>query len=71
MGRKLLIPSNMLRTGEKVFLDDYSVQQVEGNLGMKLVIVEPSGQDVFNAFLGKPITEKVDNDNFVYKRSYD
>ncbi len=71
LGRELLIPSNMLRTGEKVFLDDFSVQEVEETLGMKLVIVEPSGQDVLNAFLDKQITEKIDNDNFVYKKSYD
>lgn len=36
LGETLLIPSNMLRTGEEVFLDDMTVQQVEEALEMHL-----------------------------------
>ncbi len=46
LGRFLLLPSNMLRSGEEVFLDDYTVEQVERTLGVPAVITESDGYDV-------------------------
>lgn len=40
LGQRLLIPSNMLRAGERVFLDDVTVDQVEAELGVPVQIVE-------------------------------
>ena len=40
LGQRLLIPSNMLRSGERVFLDDVTVEQVEQTLGIPVQIVE-------------------------------
>ena len=40
LGQRLLIPSNMLRAGERVFLDDVTVDQVEQALGVPAQIVE-------------------------------
>ena len=40
LGQRLLIPSNMLRSGERVFLDDVTVDQVEKELGIPVQIVE-------------------------------
>ena len=40
LGRRLLIPSNMLRAGERVFLDDVTVDQVEAELGVPVTVVE-------------------------------
>lgn len=40
LGQRLLIPSNMLRSGEQVFLDDVTVDQVEKELGIPVQIVE-------------------------------
>ena len=40
LGQRLLIPSNMLRSGERVFLDDVTVDQVEKELGIPMQIVE-------------------------------
>ena len=40
LGQRLLIPSNMLRAGERVFLDDVTVDQVEQALGVPARIVE-------------------------------
>ena len=51
LGETLLIPSNMLRTGEEVFLDDMTVQQVEKALEVHLTAIEPGGQDFVDAIL--------------------
>ncbi len=53
LGRRLLIPSNMLRAGERVFLDDMTVEQLEQALGVPVVPVESeSGFDLVDAMLG-------------------
>ena len=52
LGDALLIPCNMLRTGEDVFLDDFTVQDVEKALQVPLDIVKSSGQDLIDAVLG-------------------
>jgi len=43
LGSKLLIPNVCLRTGENVFLDDYSVEDLEKALNIKITIVESMG----------------------------
>jgi len=45
LGARLLIPVNMLRHGEDVFLDDVTLAQVEAELGVK---VQPVNQDGFD-----------------------
>lgn len=53
LGARLLLPANMLRTGEQVFLDDVTVEQVEAALGVPVIPVEAdSGFDLVNAILG-------------------
>ena len=44
-GDKILLPDNMLRSGECVFLDDITVEELEKALQVKVDIVESSGQD--------------------------
>lgn len=46
LGQRLLLPVNMLRHGENVFLDDVTVHQVEKELGVKVVLVEQDGGDL-------------------------
>ena len=53
LGERLLIPSNMLRAGEEVFLDDFMVSDVENALQVRLDIVKSSGQDLLDAILGR------------------
>ena len=56
LGERLLIPSNMLRTGEYVFLDDYTTEQVEKELGITITIVPAdSGFDLVDAIMGLPV----------------
>lgn len=53
LGRRLLIPSNMLRAGERVFLDDVSVEDVERALGVPVWPVEAEdGFALADAMLG-------------------
>ena len=52
LGAALLLPCNMLRIGEEVFLDDFTVQDVENALQVPVDIVKSSGKDFINAVLG-------------------
>ena len=52
LGDRLLIPRNMLRHGEGVFLDDTTVENLEEELGVPVRIVEQDGNDLAKAFLG-------------------
>ena len=71
LGETLLIPSNMLRTGEEVFLDDMTVQQVEEALEMHLTAIEPGGQDFVDAVLDEGYQMERENEEFVYVNAYD
>ncbi|MHB8062382.1 MAG: DUF512 domain-containing protein [Ruminiclostridium sp.] len=53
LGQELLISKSMLRAGEHVLLDDYTVEQIEAQLGVKIRIVESSGADFVNSIIGK------------------
>lgn len=52
LGEALLLPCNMFRTGEEVFLDDFTLQDVENTLQVPVDIVKSSGQDLINSVLG-------------------
>ena len=57
LGQRLLIPSVMLRSGERVFLDDVSVEEVERALGVPVTVVD--GEDGFalvDAMLGRELS---------------
>lgn len=53
MGNRLLLPCNMFRNGEEVFLDDMSLKQVEEALQVRAYIVKSSGQDLIHTILDK------------------
>lgn len=42
----IIIPKNMLKYGENIFLDDLSVQDIEKQLNAKVLIVEYTGEDL-------------------------
>ncbi|MBQ3556547.1 MAG: DUF512 domain-containing protein [Oscillospiraceae bacterium] len=52
LGERLLIPASMLRSGERVFLDDVSVDDVERELGVRVVTVAQDGYDLCDAMFG-------------------
>lgn len=53
LGSRLLLPQNVLRSGETVFLDDLTVADLEKALQVKINIVKSSGCDFIDAVLGK------------------
>ena len=54
LGEKLLIPCNMLRSGEEVFLDDWSVGDLQRRLGVPIAVTDTSGADLLGAVLHPP-----------------
>ena len=49
---RVLIPLHMLRHGEDVFLDDWTLDEVEKALQVHIDIVKSSGQDLLDAIFG-------------------
>ena len=52
LGEELLLPSVMLRQGEKIFLDDMTLQELSSSLNVYITIVHDA-QDIVNKALGK------------------
>ena len=52
LGTRLLLPECMFRSGEEVFLDDVTRQEVQNALQVPVNIVKSSGQDFVDAVLG-------------------
>ena len=50
-GKRILIPCNMLRDGENVFLDDMTVEELSKQLKARIEIVERSGEDLVRSIL--------------------
>ncbi len=58
LGQELLLPVSMLRSGEQVFLDDMTVEQLERALQIKIRIVKSSGYDFVRAVTGQDIAQE-------------
>ena len=73
LGDTLLITCNMLRSGEEVFLDDMTVQQLEEALHLQLVAVENEGKELIRAVLSPEykMNRTNDEDRFVYVQGYE
>ncbi len=71
LGEALLIPSNMLRMGEKVFLDDMTIDQVEDELNLRVVPIESGGDDFIQAILNPEYSMDRDNESVGYIQAYD
>ena len=51
LGEKLLLPCNMVRSEEKDFLDDVTVEELEKTLQVRVDIVKSSGTDLLDAII--------------------
>lgn len=51
LGERMLLPENVLRSGEQVLLDDFTVQDLEKTLQVPVDIVKSSGYDFINMIL--------------------
>ncbi len=72
LGDVLLIPSNMLRVGEEVFLDDRTISDVECAIGVNVKAVDSSGKDFIQSILDYDYKMGRTNDDgtFSYIRAY-
>ena len=70
LGERLLLPNNILRSGEDIFLDDYTLTDVSDKLGVPIVITTSEGEGFINAVLNGD-GQQSDNGNFVYIKAYD
>lgn len=52
LGERLLLPCNLLRSGEEVFLDDMTLDELKMALQVEIDIVKSSGQDLLNEIIG-------------------
>lgn len=59
LGEKVLIPCNMLRSGEDVFLDDLTVEDVRQALKTEVVVVDEPGADLVNCLIEAPDHKKI------------
>lgn len=55
LGSELLLPVSMLRSGEQVFLDDMTVEELEKALQIRIRIVKSSGYDFVRAVTGQEV----------------
>jgi len=51
LGQRLLLPCNMLRSGEEVFLDDVTLTELKDSLQIEIDIVKSSGWDFIEAII--------------------
>ena len=57
LGEELLLPQNLLRSGEQVLLDDYTVEDLQKALQVPVNIVKSSGYDFTESILGNRTTD--------------
>ena len=58
LGERLILPCNMLRAGENVFLDDMTVEQLEQALGTPIAVADAGGGDLVKTILHRNKVEK-------------
>ena len=71
----MLLPCNILRSGEEVFLDDYTLSQVKEELDVDIRITDADGQSLIDSVLAIleniPAQKSSAKDNYVYIQTYD
>ncbi|HHW30402.1 MAG TPA: DUF512 domain-containing protein [Clostridiaceae bacterium] len=56
LGEELLITKSMLKSGEEVFLDDYTLDMLRSKLNTKIISVDNKGEDFVNKILGTEVS---------------
>ena len=46
-----MLPCSLMRSGEEIFLDDMTLDELKKSLQVQIVIVNSNGQDLHEAFL--------------------
>jgi len=71
LGDIVLLPKNLIRDGEDVFLDDVHLNDLGEKLGVKIGLTGASGKDFIDAVLFEKIYESRNDKNVVYNTHYD
>ncbi|WP_124066509.1 DUF512 domain-containing protein [Clostridium sp. E02] len=70
LGKRLLLPECMFRSGEEVFLDDLTRQDIQNALHVQVDIVKSSGQDFVKAVLGQVEKNETSYEGYELKEIY-
>lgn len=70
LGERLLLPNNILRSGEDVFLDDITLDDVKKALNTEVVVTTSDGKGFLWAVI-KGEAERKPNGNHVYIKAYE
>jgi len=66
LGDAVLISSCMIRSGERVFLDDVTIEDVAKRLGVKVVMTDSNGEDFVKSIVDDTYSMDRDNENMLY-----
>lgn len=66
---EVLIPCNMLRSGESVFLDDITVKELEEKLNITIRVVDQPGKAFVDAILGNENASETGNRRQMYEQA--
>ncbi len=64
LGDNLLLCKSMLKSGEKLFLDDYTIEELERYLNVKIQLVENSGSDFIEKITGQLTEGQLTEDGY-------
>ena len=65
LGEEILLPVNMLRSGERVFLDDLTVDDVENTFRLPVGVIWSGGEELVRSVLG--LSHREEGDRQVYE----
>ena len=70
LGERLLLPGNVLRSGEEVFLDDMKLSELAEKLNVRIQVPKNTGESLLYNILNETDEKTDDNGNFVYITAY-
>ena len=70
LGERLLLPGNVLRSGEDVFLDDMRLCELAEKLNVRIQVPKNTGESLLYNILNETDEKTDDNGNFVYITAY-
>lgn len=70
LGDRLLLPANVLRAGEDVFLDDMKLCELANELDVNVQVPKNTGESLLYNILNKSNDRYMDNSNYVYITAY-
>ena len=71
LGERLLLPANMLRAGEDVFLDDMHLSELSKSLNVRVQVPQNTGESLLYNMLNEADDRCTNNSNFVYITCYE